>query len=67
MTAPEPSVPNINPADQIFPESASDDAFFHELADDCPCGPTAESVKRDDGSVGWVLIHHSLDGREANE
>ena len=33
----------------------------------CPCGPTAEPVKRDDGSVGWVIVHHSLDGRESNE
>lgn len=34
---------------------------------DCPCGPTWEPVKRDDGSVGWHVIHHSLDGREQVE
>lgn len=27
----------------------------------------AEAVKRDDGSVGWVVSHHSLDGRERSE
>lgn len=43
------------------------DLVEHELADDCVCGPTAEPVKRDDGSIGWVVIHHSLDGREASE
>lgn len=31
---------------------------------DCPCGPTAEAVMRDDGSNGWLVTHHSLDGRE---
>lgn len=35
--------------------------------DDCPCGPTTEAVPADDGSVGWVVIHHSLDNREATE
>lgn len=38
-----------------------------DVGDDCPCGPTTEPVKRDDGSVGWVVVHHSLDGREAAE
>lgn len=35
--------------------------------DDCPCGPRAEPVTREDGSVGWVIVHHALDGRERNE
>ena len=34
---------------------------------DCVCGPRAEVVKRDDGSVAWVIVHHSLDGRELHE
>lgn len=34
---------------------------------DCVCIPTVEPVKRDDGSVGWLLTHHSLDNREARE
>ena len=34
---------------------------------DCLCGPTTEAVMRDDGSNGWVVIHHSLDGREKHE
>jgi hypothetical protein len=32
--------------------------------DDCPCGPAVEPVVRGDGSVGWLVVHHSLDGRE---
>lgn len=36
-------------------------------SDQCVCGPEAEAVKRDDGSVGWVVSHHSLDGRERSE
>jgi hypothetical protein len=33
----------------------------------CVCGPTERPVKADDGSVGWVVVHHSLDGREQYE
>lgn len=33
----------------------------------CPCGPTDDPVERDDGSYGWVAIHHPLDGREMAE
>lgn len=39
----------------------------HDVSEDCVCGPTVEPVKRDDGSVGWVVVHHSLDGRELSE
>jgi hypothetical protein len=35
--------------------------------DDCICGPTTECVPREDGTLGWMLTHHSLDGRELNE
>lgn len=34
---------------------------------DCACGPRVEPVKRDDGSVGWLIVHASLDGRERTE
>jgi hypothetical protein len=37
---------------------------FHELTDECPCGPTTEPVVNEDGSVGWLIIHHALDGRD---
>lgn len=40
------------------------DLIEHPMSDDCTCGPTSQPVKRDDGSIGWVVIHHSLDGRE---
>jgi hypothetical protein len=33
----------------------------------CPCGPETRPVKRDDGSYGWLLVHHALDNREATE
>jgi len=39
------------------------DLIEHELeGDDCPCGPRVEFVEG-----GQVVVHHSLDGREANE
>ena len=43
------------------------DVIAHDETDDCVCGPTTEPVTRTDGSISWVLTHHSLDGREANE
>lgn len=35
--------------------------------DMCPCGPTASYVPQPDGSNGWLITHHSLDGREKME
>jgi hypothetical protein len=44
------------------------DLIDHETNDgDCLCGPSVEPVPRPDGSMGWLTIHHSLDGREADE
>lgn len=42
------------------------DLIAHE-EDDCVCLPTVEPVPRDDGSFGWLVTHHSLDGRELHE
>lgn len=45
-----------------------DDLIEHDTdGDDCPCGPTTEVVFRDDGSNGWLIVHHNLDGRELRE
>lgn len=41
------------------------DLIEHVAADDCICVPRVEPVPRDDGSMGWLHVHHSLDGREA--
>jgi hypothetical protein len=43
------------------------DLVVHDLDEECVCGPTHHPVQRDDGSVGWMMVHHSLDGREAEE
>jgi hypothetical protein len=44
------------------------DLIEHDTdGDDCVCGPTAEPVERDDGSLVFMMVHHSLDGREAHE
>lgn len=49
----------------VFPTR---DLVEHDIeTDDCVCGPTVEPVPRDDGSMGWVVTHHSLDGREKHE
>jgi hypothetical protein len=45
----------------------SNDLIDHETTDACPCGPRDEPVHREDGTTGWVVVHHSLDGREAHE
>ena len=44
------------------------DIIEHDTeSDDCACGPTVEPVEHDNGSMGWLLTHHSLDGREKTE
>ena len=44
------------------------DLIEHDTSGEpCACGPTDEPVERDDGSFGWLVVHHSLDGREATE
>lgn len=45
------------------------DLVEHDTSEggDCPCGPRTEPVKREDGSMGWLVTHHSLDGREQQE
>lgn len=49
----------------VYPDR---DLIEHETeGDDCICGPALEAVPADDGAVGWLISHHSLDGRERNE
>jgi hypothetical protein len=44
------------------------DLVCHDTdGDGCVCGPRIEPVPRDDGSMGWLITHHSLDGREFRE
>lgn len=46
------------------------DLIDHDTATseaDCVCGPLTEAEFRDDGSVAWIIIHNSLDGRECND
>lgn len=38
----------------------------HEF-EDCVCGPDARPKPRPDGAMGFVVVHHSLDGREYEE
>lgn len=48
----------------VWPE---DDLVDHDPEDDdgtCVCGPRVAPVLRDDGSCGWLITHHALDGRE---
>lgn len=45
-----------------------DDLIEHDTdTDSCICGPEITPVERDDGSIAWIVVHHSLDGRELNE
>jgi hypothetical protein len=45
----------------------ANDLIEHDANENCVCVPTAQGVFRDDGSTGWVITHHSLDGREMVE
>lgn len=52
--------------EHVVPEG---DLIDHRVEDDgeCVCGPRTEPVKREDGSMGYAIVHHSLDGREKAE
>jgi len=44
------------------------DLFEHDTTGEpCICGPEVQPVERGDGSIGYVISHHSLDGRERFE
>lgn len=43
------------------------DLVEHDTAGECVCIPQPRRVPRADGSDGWLMVHHSLDGREARE
>lgn len=56
-----PGTLHIHPVgDLIAHDTATDDA-------DCVCGPTIRPAEQDDGSMGWLIVHNSLDGRERRE
>lgn len=54
------SVIHVEPIGDLIEHDTSGNA-------DCVCGPRTRPVKREDGSVGWVVTHSSLDGRELTE
>lgn len=58
-------------AQQVDPDTAHvvplDDVIVHDFGPACPCGPTPRPEARPDGTYGWVVVHHSLDGREQHE
>lgn len=31
----------------------------HVASEDCPCNPVVKPVEREDGSIGWVYVHHA--------
>lgn len=33
----------------------------------CVCGPRTQPHRNEDGSVDWLIVHASLDGREKQE
>lgn len=54
-------------ADNTVHVIPTNDLIDHKAEEDCFCGPTIEPVMRPDGSNGWLVTHHSLDGRELTE
>ena len=42
------------------------DLIDHKVSD-CVCGTTTEPCPREDGSMGWLIVHFSLDGRDRQE
>jgi hypothetical protein len=46
------------------------DLVEHDTSGDqpgCVCGPALEHVPNPHGPDGWLVTHHSLDGREERE
>lgn len=43
------------------------DLIEHDAADECICGPSVEGRPDEEGSYRWLVVHHSLDGREGHE
>lgn len=43
------------------------DLIHHHPGPECACGPSDLPVPQPDGAVRWLLVHHSLDGRERTE
>lgn len=54
------------PANGTRHVTPSNDLIEHVIDWDgeCVCGPECIPVPREDGSNGWLYVHHSLDGRE---
>lgn len=44
-----------------------DDLIEHEESARCVCEPDMQFVPPIAGGNGWVVTHHSLDGREKSE
>ncbi len=42
----------------------SPDVIDHLLTADCSCIPACEPMERTDGTVGWLYVHNSGDGRD---
>lgn len=51
----------------VFPINDLIEHDTSNTGESCVCGPTVKPIKCKDGSVGWVITHNSLDGREARE
>lgn len=55
-------------SDSTFHVYPVNDLIDHDRdGEDCVCGPDTEPIERDDGSMAWLISHHSLDGRELSE
>lgn len=44
--------------------SPINDLLDHDTVGDCACLPVCKPVERDDGSIGYVVVHNAWDGRQ---
>ena len=59
---------DVNDDDDTIHVLPENDLIEHDTdGEDCPCGPVTEPVEREDGSMGWLVVHNALDGREHDE
>lgn len=52
-----PDAVHVVPVDDLIPHAQGD----------CVCGPEHELIKTHGMPDAWLIVHHSLDGREARE
>jgi hypothetical protein len=67
---PRPALPRGPKLSNVLHVSPIGDLMEHDTSSsepNCPCDPAVQPHQAEDGQAGWLIVHHSLDGREHHE